>query len=126
MESWLRSIFCVVMFGIVLCVFACSDEDMAENTDTEETTDRYYVKYCCSGGSVQEIRVATPEGEVTYSNNGYHITLNQTFGPVSKGFKCSITASPYPVNVEIYVCRGEEPFVIKATGSKSASYVIDF
>jgi hypothetical protein len=55
--------------------------------------------------------------------------FSETFGPVSKGFNTSISATTnYPtiMNTAIYVCKGNEPFVLKATGGMEAEYVIDF
>ncbi len=67
-------------------------------------------------------------------------TFTQTFGHIPKGFnsKIQVVASDwYTVNLSIYTCRGEEPFVLKAIKSDklggnifkdslSLQYTIDF
>ena len=98
------------------------------------TKGNYYVKYEVSapsshfyGGGTMTLNLNTESGmqNITNSNSMY----SGTFGPVSKGFEASISASVnYPSNIRtsIYVSKGQEPFVLKASGTSSAQYVIDF
>lgn len=76
------------------------------------------------------VAVNTESGMQTISVsslNGY-LGFSETYGPVSKGFNASITAfiEPGRPSTRIYVCRGEEPFVLKATGENKSEYVIDY
>ena len=79
------------------------------------------------------ISISTDKGinEVTTTSNSY----TETIGPVKKGFKANISVN-YNISSEggtthmkIYVCRGSEPFALKAENEKfsySASYTIDY
>ncbi len=90
----------------------------------------YYVKYEASAytphASTIYISVNTENGVQSIQAPGN--TFSETFGPVQKGFKASISASVSvgTTSTSIYVSRGEEPFVLKATGGETAEYVIDF
>ena len=88
----------------------------------------YYVKYEAIGsyyGGLMKINVNTENGIQSFTTSSK--TYSETFGPVSKGFAASISII-YSTNLNtyIYVSRGEEPFVLKATGTSAAEYVIDF
>lgn len=53
--------------------------------------------------------------------------FSETYGPVQKGFHAAIyISSVRATSASIYVSKGEEPFVLKATGQTSAEYVIDY
>lgn len=94
----------------------------------------YYVKYDVSapsshfyGGGTMTLNLNTETGmqRITSSNG----VFSGTFGPVSNGFEASVSVSVnYPTNIKtsIYVSKGEDPFVLKASGTSSAQYVIDF
>jgi len=93
----------------------------------------YYVKYEVKAYGTNHTGTMTLN--VNTENGMQRITssskvFSETFGPVSKGFNASINASVnYPTywSTNIYVSKGEEPFVLKASTSTSgAKYVIDF
>lgn len=107
----------------------------------------YYVKYEAKitsiyYGAEANYTVSTENGAKTITTDSK--SFSETFGPVKKGFTASITGqSEYPQTnssmvVSIYVCKGEEPFSLKAQDeskensisdsgiSASASYTIDF
>ena len=92
----------------------------------------YYVKYDVTSSGTNHygpmtLNVNTENGMQTITVSSK--VFSETFGPVSKGFEASISASvnyPTYLNTSIYVSKGQEPFVLKATGSSSAQYVIDF
>ena len=88
----------------------------------------YYVKYEASATSMysgMSVKVNTEDGMQSFYITGK--TFSESFGPVSKGFKATISAHcSGSTNTSIYVSRGEEPFVLKATGGESAEYVIGF
>lgn len=97
----------------------------------------YYIKYeatvnsIYTGNNIKYI-VNTDKGFQTFTNGK---SFSQTFGPVKKGFHAKITAdasSWYQADcdVKIYVCRGSEPFSLKAhnSGGKKVyvTYLIDY
>lgn len=98
------------------------------------TRGKYYVKYDVSapsshfyGGGTMTLNLNTETGmqRITSSNG----VFSGTFGPVSNGFEASVSVSVnYPTNIKtsIYVSKGEDPFVLKASGTSSVQYVIDF
>lgn len=92
----------------------------------------YYVKYEVTAYGTNHygtmtLNVNTENGPQTITTSSK--VFSETFGPVSKGFEASVSASasfPTYMTTSLYVSRGEEPFVLKATGTSSAEYVIDF
>lgn len=95
------------------------------------TKDRYYVKYEVTATSIHignmQVDVNTGTGIQSFKTSSK--LYSETFGPVSKGFNASVSAtSNYGalLYTSIYVSKGEEPFVLKATGGPTAEYVIDF
>lgn len=112
---------------VSVSLFSCEKVDSDSNKVTEENTDtpNYYVKYQFSCGNKYSLRftVETDTGPKSFS--GVYSGWSETYGPVSKGFHARISVAT-GVNVKIYVCRGQEPFVLKASGDGDASYIIDF
>lgn len=104
---------------------------------TSSSFEEYYVKYEADVKSVYignniKYTVYTDTGVQTFTSGK---TFSQTFGPVKKDFEASITADANSweiadCNVRIYVCRGNEPFALKAnkSGGKAVtvSYIIDY
>ena len=118
------------MVFVSVCLFSCEKADSDEhstNEVTEENTDipNYYVKYqfSCAYKYSLSFTVETDMGPETFS--GIYAGWSETYGPVSKGFRASISVDA-TANVKIYVSRGKEPFVLKASGNSSAAYTIDF
>lgn len=117
----MRKIF-IILLGIALFLLVSCSKDKGN----------YYVRYDVSVTSIyigtMTVGVNTEKGEQSFQTSSK--TFSETFGPVNKGFRASINAGfdrPYSeLNTSIYVCRGEDPFVLKATGSSTAEYVIDF
>ena len=131
----MKRIITLLSISLILLSFsACtSDEPYVPDCHTEEETIKepeanYYIKYLAQGnrnaGWIKSITVNTESGEKTITKQ--MSSWNETYGPVPKGFQASIKVSGYCEKTYIYVCRGEEPFVIKAEGKSSASYTIDF
>lgn len=118
----------------LLAFSSCTnDEPSPSNTQQGTETDaNYYVKYTAlayggvgyENARIESVTVETETGSKTIEPNVK--SWEETYGPVSKGFKAKIQATGASKTVRIYVCRGEEPFVIKAEGSSSTSYTIDF
>jgi len=118
----------------VLTIFtfsSCNKEDVANNGTG--SNDNYYVKYVIKGngtyGRFSNWTVTTPQGK--YANSGTQVSYwTQTYGPVSKGFKCDVQIGNYidaAPTIEIHVAKNQEPFALKEikTGN-SAMYTIDF
>lgn len=99
--------------------------------------DEYYVKYNIKGNGTyayfNEFSVYTDEGDKSFSGYQYK-TWTQTYGPVKKGFKASVSVKSSIVTVEIYVSKNNGPFALKASKSGTNSsmsniaqtYTIDF
>ena len=130
-----RLSFIICTTIILLGLTACYKEP-------DKEPDNYYVKYEAqiasihTGGTAKYV-VSTENGSTSITSRSK--TWTETFGPVKKGFTASISGetSGYggTLTLNIYVCRGEEPFVIKAqqvfnsadfSVSGAISYTIDF
>jgi len=118
----------LVIISLVFSLSSCSKDD------NEPTINgNYYVKYVIKGNGAysrfSNWNVTTPEGE--YTNNGTQVrSWEQTYGPVSKGFKCEVKVNSYisgAPTIEILVSKNNEPFSLKASQTgNNASYIIDF
>ena len=115
---------------VSVCLFSCEKADSDEHPNNEATEENtvipnYYVKYqfSCAYRYSLSFSVETDTGPQSFS--GIYAGWSETYGPVSKGFHASIRVNA-SANVKIYVSRGQEPFVLKASGDNSASYTIDF
>ena len=84
--------------------------------------------------NIESVTVSTDKGSETITTSKQR-SWTQTYGPVSKGFRASITAKGGWATVNIYVCKGNEPFALKKSKSNnvgnsntstSASYTIDY
>lgn len=119
----------IAAFIIVLSMFFSSCKELSN--------DRYYVKYECdcskinyygNNYTIDYMMVATDSGVKEYDNYAF---TSEIFGPVSYGFKSQIKVQgDAKIKVKIYVCKENEPFVLKAsnndTYSVETSYIIDF
>ncbi|MDM8269570.1 hypothetical protein QUW50_11070 [Barnesiella viscericola] len=127
----------IVLLSVLLTLLtfsSCTNEEPSPSNTQQgtETDANYYVKYTAlayggvgyENARIESVTVETETGSKTIEPNVK--SWEETYGPVSKGFKAKIQATGASKTVRIYVCRGEEPFVIKAEGSSSASYTIDF
>ena len=133
MIKYLKYVF-LIPFLISLC--GC-DDDKEGDPEYPSSGSEYYVKY---EGTVKtpyitndiKYSVVTENGSITFTSG---TSFSQTFGPVKKGFLAGITADATNIGnaqceVRIYVCRGSEPFALKATDSGgkyvTAVYTIDY
>jgi hypothetical protein len=110
---------------------------MAFSSCKEGSDDRYYVKYECvcnkinyygNNYTVDYMMVTTDSGVKEYDKQEF---TTEIFGPVSYGFKSHIKVEgDAKIKVKIYVCKENEPFVLKASNSDNysveTSYTIDF
>ena len=96
--------------------FSCEEED-------------YYIKYESKitskyiGGATTYV-VNTESGSKTISSSS--LSWSETFGPVKKGFNARIYGESNiygTMTLTIHVCRGDDPFSIKATNSATGDYV---
>ena len=119
----------ILLIGLVTMIMVSCSKD---NDDYTQINDRYYVRYDVTLSSsyigTMTVNVNTEKGAQTFQTSSK--IFSETFGPVDKGFKASVSASHdlyYGVLYSsIYVCKGDEPFALKATGASSAEYTIDF
>lgn len=120
----------VLLIGLLTMIMVSCSKD---NDDSTQINDRYYVRYDVT---VTTIHIGGTMSLILNTENGmqnFQTTskvFSETFGPVNKGFNTSVSASTsYSDGIlssSIYVCKGNEPFVLKATGTSSAEYTIDF
>lgn len=106
-------------------------------SDSKKETN-YYVMYemvsqsSVGGASLKTtLNYVTEKGEQTVTTN--KTSWTGSYGPLKEGDKVSFkveTNSPYQHLARIYVCKNNEPFVIKAekyfTSKASLIYTIDF
>ena len=94
-------------------------------------TNEYYVRYSLSFSPYivvnPKVTYADVDGMKTPIENTKTSLWEVTIGPVQKGFKAyvSYTGETTPV-AKIEVCKNSGPFALKATGTNSAEYKIDF
>ena len=127
------------LLGILLYFFCAVSFISCDKDDSERSEDStvYYVKYEAKGAmkyNIESVTVSTDKGSETITTSKQR-SWTQTYGPVSKGFRASITAKGGWATVNIYVCKGDEPFELKKSKSNnvgnsntstSASYTIDY
>lgn len=119
----------VLIIALAAFAFAaCNGDDNSVDNKVPEgnNDDRYYVKYEARNNLyyLGNVSVNTEKGVQRFEVNS--MSFSQTFGPVKKGFKANITVSQTSGTTvsSIYVCIGEEPFVLKQTGNASTSCYI--
>ena len=118
---------------ISLSMFSCGSDDTIDiPPENEVPKDIYYVSYTIQGtgsyGRFSNWTATTPDG--TYSNSGYQVrSWSETYGPVEKGFKCSVQIDDYiwdKPTIDIRVSKNDEPFVSKASvKGTTATYDIE-
>lgn len=137
MSTYLKLAIVFLVFALSGCVKNNEDEpDNPSSTPSSDVEYAYYVKYESAVSSIYigEIfyTVNTDKGVQTFQSDKI---FSEVFGPVKKGFKATIRADASRLHVansevRIYVCRGNEPFALKAckSGDKAVSvtYTIDF
>lgn len=130
-----KSLKCLLLLSLSFILWGCGNDDDEPN---DPSSGEYYVKY---EASITSSKIGTIYYTVNTDNGQTKISggksFSQTYGPVKKGFHASIKSNAnnlYEVSmneVKIYVCRGSEPFSLKASSSSrnkhaSTSYTIDF
>lgn len=126
-----KGILTMTLVISVLTVFTFSSCEKGSTNETV-TNNNYYVKYVIKGngayGRFSNWTATTPQG--TYTNSGIQVSSwNQTYGPVSKGFKCDVQIGKYisgAPTIEIHIAKNSEPFALKVTKTgNSATYTIN-
>lgn len=140
MRNILR-ILLVIPLSIMLWGCGGDGNDIEDEPQIPSSNAEYYIKYEAtvkvfasngvSRGTVN-YTVSTDTGTKSFTSG---LSFSQTFGPVKKGFHATFSANPIGCSAtsctaNIYVCRGSEPFALKANGSgvssASTSYTIDY
>lgn len=118
--------FVVLIISAVLLFILNS----CKKDNDKKETQNYYVKYEVSYtiNRWMHIEVNTENGIQTFETTGKF--FSQSFGPVGYGFHATVSANTSfdsdRLNTSIYVCKGEEPYVLKETGYSYSEYTIDF
>lgn len=129
-----RILFVGIAFMTMQICFSCSKEETNPQQSEPENKSEYYVKFeanCIGSYShLNNISVSTSNG--SYSTTNYlGRSFSETFGPVPKGSRASISVFPTGtstnnVTTAIYVSKDNGPFALKARGTNKCSYTIDF
>lgn len=117
----------ILIFVIsLIAIFACSPE--ASQPNLEQTEDIFFVRYI--GKSAPMVTYTNEEGKrISLTNPSTEDgVFERIIGPVYVGFKCSFsmdtgTGTKLPIRIEVK--RNDEPFVVKAEGNNSISYIIE-
>lgn len=125
-----KGIKIMVLLMSVLALFTLSSCKKG-SSNNPVVNDNYYVKYTIKGyspsGRISNWTVTAPQGNYTYSGPSV-LTWNETYGPVTKGFKCEVQIVNYVgglPTIEIHVSKNSEPFALKVTNTgTSAIYTI--
>lgn len=129
-----RILFVGIAFMAMQFCSSCSKEENNPQQSESENKSEYYVR-CeakCEGyhAYLDIISVSTSNGG--YSSINYRgSSFSETFGPMPKGSRASISISPHGtpsnyVTTTIYVSKDNGPFALKARGTDYCSYTIDF
>lgn len=116
-----------VSLAIFIALSSCKKD---ETNITTNTNDDYYVKYVIKGNGTyiyfSNFSVNTDQGNASFSGYQYH-SWTQTYGPVKKGFRTSVSIQSSYVTTEIYISKNNGPFALKASKADGgSSYTIDF
>ena len=137
MKKIIYNLFLLIVFSSSF--YSCDEDEKFVRLPEEKEEEKvevaeYYIKYVAHSEnryiSITGVTVATDRGtqSFNYSSNARK-NWEQTYGPVKKGFKASIKVDGNKIgNVEIYCCRGSEPFTLKASrsGSGLLQYTINY
>lgn len=114
-----------LLFAIFISLSSCK-----KDKTTPASNDDYFVKYVIKGNGpytlFNEFSVMTDKGKVSFSGYQYR-SWTETYGPVKKVFRASITVKSTYVTSEIHISKNNGPFVKKASKSDGdVTYTIDF
>ncbi len=116
------------MEKVLLLILAVCSLAVTSCKKSEEAAPDFYIKY-----DLYSIYGHAMPCNATYTDetgNPKHVTsTNQAFhfeyvvGPVANGFHASLSGGG---KLQISICRGSEPWMLKAEGTSSISYILDF
>ena len=84
---------------------------------------KYIVNYQISSGTLNATITDCDGQQVSWTSGYSSRSFERIIGPVQTGFEATIGSGG---QLEIYACRDSEPWVLKASGSGSVSYTLDF
>ncbi len=121
----MKIILLLLSLGLLMAFSSCQKEDDIKDNTSD---DNYYVRYEITGdgpyGYFSNWSVTTPGS--MYTKSGYQTrSWSQTYGPVSKGFTCSVSVESGSPTIKILISKNDEPFALKvSTTGSSASYTV--
>ena len=129
----MKKIVTVILLSVLaFSLTGCEGFNQPSNGNSTQQQDEYYVKYTISSsfyyfGSITYADVNGTKHDRTGDYNRTRLNWEVIVGPVKKGFNSHISYSRGSANtVKIEVSKNNGPFVLKASGDKSASYIINF
>ena len=121
----------IIALFFIGSLVSCGSDDSMDIPPVVEN-DIYFVEYTIQGtgsyGRFMNWTATTPNG--IYSNSGVQVrSWSETYGPVEKGFKCSVQIDDYiwdKPTIDIRVSKNDESFVSKASvKGTTATYEIE-
>ena len=129
----MKKIVTVILLSVLaFSLTGCEGFNQPSNGNSTQQQDEYYVKYTISSsfyyfGSITYADVNGTKNDRTGDYNRTSLKWEVIVGPVKKGFNSHVSYSRGSANiVKIEVSKNNGPFVLKASGDKSASYIINF
>ena len=118
---------------LLFTVCACEndvydDNGGGANSGPTVNNDEYYVQYIVSTNYPKifsNVHYATEKGKgsfMNYQTRGW----NETIGPVKKGFRARVRVDNGEPTCKIQVSKNGSAFATKATGTRSASFTINY
>lgn len=119
-----------LLFTVCACEDDIHDEDNGgTNVSPIENNDEYYVQYSASINLPYQrlvtIQYTTEKGEVSVKDYR-SASWSETIGPVKKGFRAWIKVGNDRATCKISVSKNNSAFAVKATGTQSASFTINY
>lgn len=119
-----------LLFTVCACEDDIHDEDNGgANVSPIENNDEYYVQYSASINLPYQrlvtIQYTTEKGEVSVKDYR-SASWGETIGPVKKGFRAWIKVGNDRATCKISVSKNNSAFAVKATGTQSASFTINY
>lgn len=135
MKDFLKTLCIVAICLLPYILSSCSDDDDVKG-------EKYYVKYEITVGdwtgtqaykNIWSIGCKTESGNASFNVEG-QTSWEATYGPFQKGDEVSLsvycTMAKRKINPRIYVCKGGDAYVLKASATNVTSanlkYKIDF
>jgi len=113
------------LLAAAILMVACKDFNSPQQDKTE-----YYVKYTIKSPGTyyyfSDITYADVSGTGSAEKGHSVKSWTVTIGPVKKGFKASVKNAKGTGDNQIEVSKAGGPFSLKASGTNSASYTINF